>query len=299
MDVTCLGELLIVLTQGSPEPLEHTESFARSLGGTEFNTAAALAFSGASTALVSVVGDDGFGRYATDTVRSLGIDTSGIMVDPHHATGLYVKELATAESSSRMHYFRAASAGSRLSPAHTRRPAVRALLDQTRIIHTTGITAALSPQAHDALTLVADERRHALLSFDVSWRSVLWGSREDEATEVLGALVSTSDIVFMTAEDASAAFGTGEPEALRQLFPEPRRLIVSSGDAVTAFDGSAVTTLERHPSTIVDAIGASDAFTGGVLSGILDDSPMATALTRGLELADKVASMTSDHVLAS
>ncbi|MCW4456746.1 sugar kinase [Microbacterium sp. MPKO10] len=296
MDVTCLGEMLIVLTQSAAEPLERTTTFTRSLGGSELNTAIALAEQGASVGLATVVGDDGFGRYAADTAASRGIDTSGVVVDDEHATGLYVKELGDGDAS-RMHYFRAASAGSLLSPAIIRRPAIESLLESTRVIHTTGITAALSKGAHDAISLVALERGERLMSFDVSWRSALWRSRHDEASEVLGTFVSTADIVFMTSQDAVRAFGTDDPAALRSLFPEPRWLMITGSESVTAFEGDERLDVPRPRQTGVDAIGASDAFSGGVLASLLRGESTASAVGVGLLLATRASATTSDHLL--
>ncbi|WP_169923344.1 sugar kinase [Paramicrobacterium agarici] len=298
MHVTCVGELLVVLAQPVAEPLESTVSFTRSLGGSEFNTAVALAASGTSVGMVSVVGDDGFGRYASANVASHSIETSGIVVDDERPTGLYVKELG-AVGVSRMHYFRAASAGSLLSPAIIRRPDIELLLSTTRVIHTTGITAALSASSLAALSLIVEERGDRLLSFDVSWRPSLWRDREDEATEVLGAFVGQSDVAFATRADACEAFGTGEPDALRSLFPEPRWLFVSDKQSITAFDGRRRNVIARTTSPAVDAIGASDAFSGGVLAALLRGASVADAAVAGDELATRVSASTSDHLLSS
>ena len=116
----CLGEGLVSFVPATAAPLEDARTFHRSLAGAEWNTAIALASAGIRTAVVSRVGDDGFGRFLTSELRRHDVDDSAVEIDTDAPTGLYVKELSPRPDGSidgTMHYYRAGSAASRMSPA--------------------------------------------------------------------------------------------------------------------------------------------------------------------------------------
>ena len=108
----------------------------------------------------------------------------------------------------RAFYYRAGSAGSTLG----REDLDRALTAGARILHLTGITAALSPDARKAVEYAA-ERAAAEgmeVSLDVNYRSKLW-SRE-EARAVLTPLARHASIVIASDDElglVAAAVGAG------------------------------------------------------------------------------------------
>jgi 2-dehydro-3-deoxygluconokinase len=272
----CVGESMAALLPDAPGPLDGVESFAVSAGGAESNVACALRALGVPSAWVSRVGDDGFGRRLVGEVERRGVDTSGVAVDPVRPTGLYLKEtggsardgdLGTGRS--RLHYYRAGSAASAMSAATLDETAVARLLDGARLVHLTGITPALSETCLDMVrSLLGAERGGRLVSFDLNWRPVLWRERN---AAVLREFVNAADVALLGADEAEAAFGTGDPAELRALFPGPATLVVKDADrVVTALtaDGGAVS----EPALTVEVVeptGAGDAFAAGYLAGTL------------------------------
>ena len=104
----CVGEGLVSFVPATAAPLEDVRTFHRSLAGAEWNTAIALASAGIRTAVVSRVGDDGFGRFLTAELRRHEVDDSAVDVDAEAPTGLYVKELSPRPDGSvdgTMHYY--------------------------------------------------------------------------------------------------------------------------------------------------------------------------------------------------
>lgn len=296
----CLGEGLVSFLPAVAGPLEDVRTFHRSLAGAEWNAAIALASAGVRTAVVSRVGDDGFGRFLRAELRRHGVDDSAIQVDPHAPTGLYVKELAPLTDGSvggRMHYYRGGSAAAAMSPAMIADPTVARLLDAAAVVHTTGITPALSSTAHAAQDAVyALPRGSRILSFDVNWRPALWRGREDEGRAVIADFARRADAVFCTAPDAESVFGTSDPDDVRALIAEPRHLIVTSPRGATAFDG-----MERIESSaldvpVVETIGAGDAFAAGFLAGILSDLSLTGSLARAHRIATRALRSTRDHI---
>ncbi|MGF6889053.1 2-dehydro-3-deoxygluconokinase [Nocardia sp. GAS34] len=283
-----VGEGLAVLI-ARPGPLEDSLTFDRTAGGAELNVATVLTQLGIGTAWVSRVGDDGFGRYLVRHLRERGVDTSAVYTDPARPTGLYVKERGGGSShpadlaagASRMLYYRTGSAASALSP--TDLDAGNGLLEQCELIHFTGITTALSPSA-TALTdaLTALPRRERLISFDLNYRPALWIRREENAADTLARQLRGSDVAFLGADEAQEVFGTGDPERLREMFPQPRHLVVkNSGHSVTGFLGALRLEVPALRLEVTEAIGAGDAFAGGYLAALLQGRPHEQLLRYG------------------
>ena len=81
---------LIGVTPRLPAPGETVmgNHFYTAPGGKGANQAVAAARMGASVRMVGRVGDDVFGPPMLDDLRGYGIDTTGISVDPDHASGI-------------------------------------------------------------------------------------------------------------------------------------------------------------------------------------------------------------------
>lgn len=298
--VVCFGEGMVALVAATAGPLENSRTFHRSLAGAEWNTAIALASAGVRAAVVSRVGDDGFGRFLTAELRAHGVDDRAVEVDQDAPTGLYVKELsprADGAVDGTMHYYRAGSAAAALSPRTLESPGVAALLAEAALVHTSGITPALSPSARAAQeALVAAPRPGRLVSFDLNWRPALWRGREDEARALLADLAHRADIVFCTRPDAAIVFGTSTPDDLRALFPEPRYLVVTDPAGAVAFDGAERAQSDALDVPVVETIGAGDAFAAGFLAGVLTGLSLAGSLARAHRIATRAIVSTRDHV---
>ncbi|MEV7023641.1 sugar kinase [Kitasatospora sp. NPDC093558] len=282
----CVGESMAVLLPDRPGPLEAVDTFRLSVGGAESNVAGVLAALGVPTAWISRVGDDGFGRRLLAEVAARGVDVSAVAVDPHRPTGLYLKEVGGSTGHhhdlgpgrSRLHYHRRGSAAAALSPALLDDPTAARLLAGARLLHLSGITAALSDDCLALLrALLADRRPNdpsspahpaRLVSFDLNWRPALWRDRDPA---VLPPLLDAADVLLLGADEAEAAFGTGDPAGLRRRFPSPATIVVKdAAQAVTALnrDGTAVS----EPALVVEVVeatGAGDAFAAGYLAGTL------------------------------
>lgn len=289
----CLGEAMIVLAAAGA-PLEDVETFRRSVGGAESNLAGGLAALGIPTGWISRLGGDGFGRHVLRDLRARGVEVGGVEENPARPTGLYVKH--TVDARTRMHYYRSASAAAAMDPAFLDRPAVRSRLAAADVVHTTGITAALSATTAAMLDHLA-ELRDTLgfrLSVDLNWRPLLW---QDTDPAPLWRLLRAADVVLLGAEEAELFAGTSEPDELREALG-PRATLVLKADAHVAValepDGrrAAVPALTVE---VVEPVGAGDAFAAGFLAGLLQELPMEQRLRLGHLTAAAVLAVPGDH----
>ncbi|MFG2223834.1 sugar kinase [Streptomyces sp. NPDC048644] len=274
-----------------PGRLADVPAFDRVIGGAESNVACALARTGHTARWISRVGADGFGDHLVDTIAGHGVDVGHVQRDPRRPTGIYFRtagERATGvdgEEPDRAEvlYYRAGSAASAMAPAQLDRTA----LDGARILHLTGITAALSDGCLDVLrTLTRRTPGRPLVSFDVNYRVGLWRAGT-HGPEILLDLARGCDLVFVGEDEAEAAWDLHGPEAVREALPEPATLVVKQGsEGATVYDRRAdgtdsVTFVPALKVEVVAPVGAGDAFAAGFLSGTLRDLPVPARIRHG------------------
>ncbi|WTP59936.1 sugar kinase [Streptomyces phaeochromogenes] len=246
VDVVALGESMVTFLPSRAGRLADVPSFDRAIGGAESNVACALAAAGHTAKWVSRVGADGFGDHLTEAIGAYGVDTSAVQRDPTRPTGIYFRTAGDRSTDAHeVAYYRTGSAASAMSKA----TADMAAIHSGRILHLSGITAALSPDCRSLLTaLTAPAPHRPLISFDVNYRAGLWPT-PSQAGATLLELARGADLVFVGEDEAEEAWGiTGGPTVIRAALPEPRVLVVKAGSqGATAFEAAPPT--QPHPPT--------------------------------------------------
>lgn len=277
-DLVTLGEAMVSLR--GEEPLRQGSTLTARLAGAECTVAIATARLGHRTRWAGRLGEDPFGDLVVDQLRAEGVDVTSVVRDGDRPTGLMVVERRTADLA-RVEYRRDGSAGSALTTTEVG----RALESGTRVVHLTGITPALSETARDSVFWAARAARRigAVVSLDVNYRSRLW-SRE-RARECLRQLAPLVDVIVASDDELDLLTTDMQDEAATVA------ALVDSGSTHVAVKrgarGATLWTADgRHdvaavPVTAVDALGAGDAFSAGLLSGLLDGLPARECLARG------------------
>ncbi|MEV7451441.1 sugar kinase [Streptomyces nigra] len=309
MDVVALGESMVTFLPSRPGRLADVPSFERAIGGAESNLACGLAAAGHRVRWVSRVGADGFGDHLVTAIGGHGVDVSAVRRDPARPTGVYFRTAGDrATDAHEVAYYRAGSAASAMSTHNVDLGAVRA----GRVLHLSGITAALSDTCLDLLReLTAPREDRPVVSFDVNHRPGLW--RDADGPAVLLDLARAADLVFVGVDEAQDAWGvTGGPEAIRAALPEPPVLVVKDGArGATVFDRAtdSAVYVPAPEVRVAAATGAGDAFAAGFLSATLRDLPLrdrlrhghlwaAATLTSPADLAPPPARDTADGLVA-
>ncbi|MFD8301011.1 sugar kinase [Streptomyces sp. NPDC059690] len=285
VDVVALGESMVTFLPSRPGRLADVPSFERGIGGAESNVACGLAAAGHAVRWVSRVGADGFGDHLVETIGGFGVDVSSVERDSSRPTGVYFRTAGDRSTvAHEVAYYRAGSAASAMAADTVDRAALRA----ARVLHLSGITAALSPGCRELLReLTAPAPGRPLVSFDVNHRAGLWP--DADGPRVLLELARGADVVFVGEDEAEQAWGvTGGPPEIRAALPEPGVLVVKQGaKGATAFVSAGTRAADTDtfvPALAVDVVatvGAGDAFAAGFLSATLRGLPVKTRLRHG------------------
>lgn len=295
-DVVCIGETMAVLVPSDAGPLAHQTTLALGVGGAESNVACGLAALGHRTAWVSRVGRDPLGRRVLADLTARGVDVSGVETDPERPTGVYFKDPGPGGTAT--YYYRRDSAATVMGPGLARLSRLR----RARLLHLSGITAALSDSCAELVTEIVSRRAvpGPAVSFDVNHRSALWRHRSADAATVLLAPARGADIVFVGRDEAETLWGTRKPEEIRDLLaPAPVVVVKDADHGATAYtrDGEEVF-VPTPDSAVVERVGAGDAFAAGYLAALLENRGQTAALRLGHLLAAATLGTPEDVVAA-
>ena len=266
-EVLTFGETMVLFNPQANGPLRFVEGFSKSIGGADSNVAIALARLGHEAGWFSKVGDDEFGRYIRNTVRGEGVDVSRLKVDKGASTGILFKERVN-NANPNVYYYRAGSAASRLSIEDLDIEYIK----DTKIIHITGITPALSESCRETVFKVLEiaKENGITISFDPNIRLKLWTL--EEARPVLLKIVEMADIIFPGIEEGEMLLGLDNEKDIAEKFLEMgcKTVVVKLGEK-----GCYVATkaekeyIQGFSVTTEDTVGAGDGFAAGFLSGVL------------------------------
>jgi 2-dehydro-3-deoxygluconokinase len=259
-EVITAGETMVLGVPPRPGRLRHATGLELKIGGAESNLAIALSRLGLSAGWASYLSDDEMGQLVLDRVRAEGVDTSRVARVKDHPTGLYLREQVGMDV--RVYYYRRGSAASTMRPEAFDQD----YLSGAKFLHLTGITPALSESCR-AFVLWAVREAGARVSFDVNYRSKLWGT--GMAMEFIEEILPDVYLLFVGDEEARAIWGRDDEALARELAAKgPEEVVLKRGMAGSL--ALAEDEVLEHPSfdaAEVDPVGAGDAFAAGYLAG--------------------------------
>ena len=273
--VLAFGEILWDIIEGLPH-----------LGGAPFNFAAHLRDCGVPTAILSSVGDDTLGNRARDAARGYDVDTSFLLKDPHRPTGTVSVSLLNGIPSYTIHEGVAWDAI--CYPPDTRFP------DRISAFYF-GTLAQRSICSRKTLFQLLARYPDVPVFLDVNLRQKFWGR------EILDQSMQKATILKINDEEArilsSLFFSGGESlesfsSLLFQRYPRIQIILVTLGADgcwVTQRDGDA-RTVPAEQVSVVDTVGAGDAFAAAFLATLLEGESPFRAAEEGNRRGGKVAS---------
>ncbi|MCK2031082.1 sugar kinase [Microbacterium galbinum] len=281
-EVVCIGESMGLVT-ALGAPLAETETAALGIAGAEGNVAVGLVAAGHRAVWASRLGDDPIAERITGELARRGVELWAEK-DADAPTGVMFKDPGVESSS--VYYYRRGSAASLMDSGFLSVDRLRGV----RVVHTTGITPALSASCRAMVDdLYVDAREAgALISFDVNDRRALWSM--DDAQATLTRLADAADIAFVGRDEAERLWGTATAADVRAHLPNCALLIVKDGDVgATAFAAGEEPVFVPAPRVdVVEPVGAGDAFAAGFLAATLDGAALADRLSAGHAAAARV-----------
>ena len=266
-DVVALGKLLIDFAPVSTDEAGYPTLKAQP-GGAPGNFLAALQKYGCTTALIGKVGDDAFGHLLKGTLDAIGIDTTGLVVDPAVFTTL---AFVTLDATGNRSFSFARKPGA--DTCLTGDEVDKTLLDDCKVFHfgTLSLTSEPARSATQAAVAYAKEQGK-LISFDPNLRKPLWPS-DEAAKEQIEWGLHQADIVKISDEEIEFLWGISPEEGAQKLLKEYGvRLVYATlgpkGCHVANRNGSCEvpSPTELH---VIDTTGAGDIFGGSAMSQFL------------------------------
>ena len=297
MDIVSLGEVLIDMFPAEiGRSMTDVSAFRPKPGGAPANVAVAAARLGAQSAFIGKVGEDIFGHYLEDTLKSEGVDTRGVRFDPQARTTLVFIAMPD-EQSAEFVFYRNPGADMLLAPGDLDRP----LLASARAFHFGSISLIEEPSRSATLGAIQMARvAGALISFDFNYRPSLWRS-PDLAREAAMSVLSDVNLLKVNETEMTLLSGDKDLDKATEVLLDlgPDVCVVTMGPTGSYFrvaEGSAfVPAFAVHT---VDATGCGDAFVAGllcrmVIEGSWRDRISPSQLRETLRYANAVGALTA------
>lgn len=284
IDVICLGRAGVDLyAREDHASFTEVSGFEKFVGGSPANIAAALRKLDVAAGFIGAVSDDGLGRYVSDYLNSIGVDTRGLeTIDNGVRTSLAVTEMSADSPEVVIYRNNAADLG--LHP----RDISAEYIAESKILLISGTALCASPSREATLLAMQYARDHGtLIALDMDYRAYSWES--PEAAAVYYHLATRlSDVVIGNQEEfavlESMGINTSDDASIAEHYlQEPTRLLIikkgHEGSHVYYPGGD----FEKgiFPVIAQKPFGAGDAFAGSLLYGILNNLSLQDSVMLG------------------
>jgi len=231
---------------------------------------------GLRVAFVGKAGDDEFGRFMLRELQQRGIDTSGIVIDPHLPTGLSVILSRSSDRAILTHL--GSIAALRFDEIDL------SLLSRARHLHL-GSYYLLDALRPDVPRLFDEAKARGLtISIDTNYDPTeQWAGGLHEALRSVDVfLPNETELLAITHEDSIEA-------GLDRLAEIPIVAVKLGARGATARRGSQIVYADSIPVKVMDTTGAGDSFDAGFVYGYLNER----SLTDSLRLACACGSLST------
>ncbi|MBQ2026380.1 MAG: sugar kinase [Alistipes sp.] len=311
--IVTFGEIMLRLSTAGNSRFVQSDSFDVVYGGGEANVAVSLAAYGHDAYFVTKLPKHEIGQSAVNALRRYGVKTDHIARGGERV-GIYYLETGASMRPSKVIYDRAHSSIAEAEPCDFD---FDAIMEGADWFHWSGITPAISDKAAELTRLACEAaKRHGVkVSVDLNFRKKLW--TKEKAQSIMRPLMQYVDVCIGNEEDAELCLGF-KPEAdveggktdaegykgifaamaeefgfeyvistLRESFSASH-----NGWKAMIYNGKEFYESRRYDiNPIVDRVGGGDAFSGGVIHGLL------TKPTQGEALEFAVAASALKHTI--
>jgi sugar/nucleoside kinase (ribokinase family) len=267
-------------------------------GGSAANVAVGLARLGVAVTFIGSVGDDGFGRWLADDFAREGVDTRGLITVRDAFTPMVMALIEPDGERLVVVWPPERGADLRLRPEDVDPD----WMAGAAWLHTTGMCLRASPVREAVLGGMALAREAgATVSLDLNLRVELWGL-DGETRETLERAISLSDVVLGSGPEEIVPLAgldrgqdaarrpsplRGSQDAARAMSAGRRTVVARLGadGALAAAPSGEICHAPAFPTTVVDTLGAGDAFDAGFIAARLAGCDLREALRWGNAVA--------------
>jgi 2-dehydro-3-deoxygluconokinase len=296
VELVAFGELMLRLHARQAKRFAQTDGYDAYYAGAEANACVLLSRLGIGVDYITVLPDNEIALAGVRQLRAQGVGTDHI-VYRGEKLGVYFTEQGNAIRSTRVIYDRDGSSYTLAGPGVVD---WRSCLDGVSWLHWSGIAAAVSASAADACTeaLAIAREKGVRISADFNYRTTLWKYGK-HPREVMPRLLQYSTVAVADLDSAAVYYGIETDKgasfedrflqcsaALREKIPQLEVLGMSfrlpQGSQHTYFGalwykGEVYFSTRHELPYITDQIGSGDAFTAGMLYGLMRQlSPQQT-----------------------
>ena len=298
--IITLGEIMLRLSPSGCDRFLQVDSFDVIWGGGEANVAVSCAGYGHETFFVSKLPEHEIGQAAVNALRCYGVNT-GYIARGGNRVGIYYCETGASMRPSKVIYDRQGSSIAEADPSDFD---FDEIMKDADWFHWSGITPAISDKAAllTELACRAAKRHGATVSVDLNYRKKLWTPQK--ARSVMRPLMKYVDACIGNEEDAELCLGfrpdadveagNTSSEGYRKIFKSMMeefgfRYVASTlresysathnGWKAMIYDGKEFYESKRYDiDPIVDRVGGGDAFSAGLIHGLLTKQNQGEAL---------------------
>jgi len=288
--VAAFGEVMMRLEVPGYALLSQSNTLHYTFSGTGVNVVSALSRFGHTGYVVTTLPDNGLGAAALSYLQKLGIQP-GFVARGGAYVGSYFLENGFGARPSRVTYTNRLS--SSFNTVAEGFYDVAAIADAVDLVSFCGITLAMNDTVRSEMKRLAKEvkQRGGTVVFDCNYRPSLWGENGYElAKSHYEEMLQLADIVMMNEKDA--LYILGMPSAyedreaqLTELIPQVAQKYGISVIAGThrhvhpdnthslrgfIYKDQSFTFSEVFKFAVYDRIGAGDAFTSGIIHGVIE-----------------------------
>ena len=248
-------------------PLAEVQTFRKMLGGSATNVAVAAARYGRRSAVITKVGDDPFGPYVRDALEGFGVDSSRVGTHPTLRTPVVFCEIFPPDNFPLLFYREPTAPDMTVEAGELDLQEIA----EVPLFWTTGTGLSAEPSRTATLAALEARGRRSITVHDLDYRPGFWESEREagkwgrravkRATVAVGGRTEAMPIVGdrPPADTASALLDLGVELAVVKLGPE----------GVLAATHDEQVTLPPVPVTVLNGLGAGDAFGGALCHGLL------------------------------
>jgi 5-dehydro-2-deoxygluconokinase len=271
--------------------LEDVQTFAKYLGGSATNVAVAAARYQRRTAIITRTGDDPFGRFVHAALRGYGVDDRYVTPVPGLPTPVTFCEIFPPDDFPLYFYRWPKAPDLEIYAAELDLDAIRA----AGVFWVTGTGLCAEPSRTATLAALEARGHQGITVLDLDYRPMFWPSREEARRWVQQALPYVS-VAVGNLDECETAVGEREPLAAAHKLHDfgVKLAVVKQGPkGVLAHDGTSSIQVPPAPVTVVNGLGAGDAFGGALCHGLLAgwdvESVMRFANAAGAIVAGRLA----------